>query len=85
MWPFRKWITLRRGMSKQQWQAIADASCAMSMNCKSAPRSNNGDYDWDWDFQTSNGQFVCRGIQTGRYTALEKCQCYLMDDARWPR
>jgi len=27
------------GMSKQQWKAIGDASCAMSMNCKSTPRS----------------------------------------------
>ena len=27
------------GMSKQQLQAMADASCAMSMTCTSAPRS----------------------------------------------
>ena len=42
------------------------------------------DYDWDWDYQPGNGQFVCRGIQTGRYAVLENCRYDRQDDDRWP-
>ena len=56
-----------------------------------AAAANNGyaggsttDYDWDWDYQPANGQWVCRGIQTGRYAELENCAYDLKDDDRWP-
>lgn len=56
-----------------------------------ASRSSGGgggaavyDYDWDWDYQPANAQWVCRGIQTGRYSALENCASDPQDDDRWP-
>lgn len=42
------------------------------------------DYDWDWDYQPANGQWVCRGIQTGQYAALSNCAYDIKDDNRWP-
>lgn len=42
------------------------------------------DSDWDWDYQPSNGQWVCRGIQTGQYSQLSNCAYDLKDDDRWP-
>lgn len=42
------------------------------------------DYDWDWDYQPANGQWVCRGIQTGQYAELENCAYDMMNDDRWP-
>ena len=42
------------------------------------------DYDWDWDYQPANGQWVCRGIQTGQYAELENCAYDYQDDDRWP-
>ena len=42
------------------------------------------DWDWDWDYQPANGQWVCRGIQTGRYASPDRCAMDLKDDNRWP-
>ena len=42
------------------------------------------DYDWDWDYQPANGQWVCRGIQTGRYASPDRCAMDLKDYNRWP-
>ena len=42
------------------------------------------DYDWDWDYQPANGQWVCRGIQTGRYATADRCAMDIQDDNRWP-
>ena len=42
------------------------------------------DYDWDWDYQPANRQWVCRGIQTGRYAELSNCAWDRKDDDRWP-
>ncbi|MDC0404047.1 hypothetical protein OAM26_03285 [Porticoccaceae bacterium] len=42
------------------------------------------DSDWDWDYQPSNGQWVCRGIQTGQYSQLANCALDIKDDNRWP-
>ena len=42
------------------------------------------DFDWDWDYQPGNGQWVCRGIQTGQYADLGNCQFDVQDDDRWP-
>ena len=42
------------------------------------------DWDWDWDYQPGNGQWVCRGIQTGRYASPDRCAMDLKDDNRWP-
>ena len=42
------------------------------------------DSDWDWDYQPGNRQWVCRGIQTGRYAELSKCVWDAKDDDRWP-
>jgi hypothetical protein len=42
------------------------------------------DYDWDWDYQPANAQWVCRGIQTGRYAELDNCAYDTKDDDRWP-
>ena len=41
------------------------------------------DSDWDWDYQPGNGQWVCRGIQTGQYAALSNCAYDIKDDNRW--
>jgi hypothetical protein len=41
------------------------------------------DRDWAWDYQPLNGQWVCRGLQTGYYTAKWRCQNKLMYDY-WP-
>lgn len=49
----------------------------------SSPYSST-DYDWDWDYQPGNGQWICRGIQTGQYAELENCAYDLKDDDRWP-
>ena len=48
------------------------------------PSMTPGDYDWDWDYQPGNRQWVCRGIQTGRYAELSKCAGDAKDDDRWP-
>lgn len=45
---------------------------------------SNEDDDWDWDYQPANGQWVCRGVQTGRYAELENCYGDIQDDDRWP-
>ena len=42
------------------------------------------DTDWDWDYQPANRQWVCRGIQTGRYASPDRCAMDLKDDNRWP-
>jgi len=42
------------------------------------------DYDWDWDYQPANAQWVCRGIQTGRYANQDNCAYDFKDDDRWP-
>ena len=42
------------------------------------------DSDWDWDYQPANRQWVCRGIQTGRYASPDRCAMDLKDDNRWP-
>jgi len=42
------------------------------------------DYDWDWDYQPANTQWVCRGIQTGRYANQDNCAYDFKDDDRWP-
>jgi len=46
--------------------------------------SSATDWDWDWDYQPANGQWVCRGIQTGRYASPDRCAMDLKDDNRWP-
>ena len=43
------------------------------------------DYDWDWDYQPANGQWVCRGIQTGQYAKLDNSAYDHQDDDRKPR
>lgn len=42
-------------------------------------------YDWDyaWDYQPMNGQWVCRGKQTGQYADQWHCRNKLLYDA-WP-
>ena len=69
------------GMTQEQSQALAclDRSGMVDHIC-----NPNKDYDWDWDYQPGNRQFVCRGVQTGRYAQSEKCQYDIMDDDRWP-
>lgn len=46
--------------------------------------SSGTDWDWDWDYQPANGQWVCRGIQTGQYATRDKCAIDTMVDDRWP-
>ena len=46
--------------------------------------SSATDWDWDWDYQPANRQWVCRGIQTGRYASPDRCAMDLKDDNRWP-
>lgn len=46
--------------------------------------SSTQDYDWDWDYFKSNGQWRCRGIQTGRFADNSNCLWDLKDDDRWP-
>ena len=59
-----------------------------SMPSYSAPAPNypssQTDYDWDWDYQPANGQWACRGIQTGRYAQHSNCLYDAKDDDRWP-
>lgn len=42
------------------------------------------DWDWDWDYQPANGQWVCRGVQTGQYALIGNCAYDLKNDDRWP-
>jgi hypothetical protein len=45
------------------------------------------DHEWDWDqFYHSSGQLVwaCRGVQTGRFSELERCASKPQSDTRWP-
>jgi len=42
------------------------------------------DYDWDWDYQPGNGQWACRGIQTGQYASKSNCANDFKNDSRWP-
>ncbi len=42
------------------------------------------DYDYAWDFQPQNGQWVCRGIQTGRYAYASNCAYDPVHDFTWP-
>ena len=46
--------------------------------------STQQDYDWDWDYFRSNGQWRCRGIQTGRFADNSNCLWDRKDDDRWP-
>lgn len=46
--------------------------------------STTVDWDWDWDYQPANGQWVCRGIQTGQYAVPDRCAMDIKDDNRWP-
>jgi len=47
-------------------------------------QSAQQDYDWDWDYFRSNGQWRCRGIQTGRFADNSNCIWDRKDDDRWP-
>ena len=53
------------GMSKQQWQALGDASCSMSMTCASTPRSQqtqstqSGLYNGLSGYYRSKGDTMC--------------------------
>jgi hypothetical protein len=45
------------------------------------------DYEWDWDlFYNEYRQLVwaCRGVQTGRFAEVERCQFKAKMDLRWP-
>ena len=46
------------------------------------------DTDWAWDqFHHSTGSLVwaCRGIQTGQFAKLERCDGKSKNDYRWPK
>lgn len=45
---------------------------------------SSSDSDWDWDWQPANLTWVCRGISTGQYASLDKCQYDTKNDTRWP-
>ena len=42
------------------------------------------DYDYAWDYQYGNGQWVCRGKQTGQYAYPYQCQYDPVNDYTWP-
>jgi hypothetical protein len=45
------------------------------------------DLQWDWDlFHDQHGQLVwaCRGVQTGQFADVWRCNGLLRSDARWP-
>lgn len=42
------------------------------------------DYSFAWDYQPLNGQWVCRGQQTGQYAEYWHCQYLAMVDTAWP-
>lgn len=47
----------------------------------------SSDYTWDWDqFQNAYGQLVwsCRGVQTGQFADLWRCNGLAKTDYRWP-
>jgi hypothetical protein len=64
--------------------AIAALLYAASQESGSANSYTANDYDWDWDYQPANGQWVCRGVQTGQYASLGNCAYDLKNDDRWP-
>lgn len=42
------------------------------------------DYSFAWDYQRGNGQWVCRGRQTGRYHFPYRCNGMPVHDYTWP-
>lgn len=53
----------------------------------SSAYSSASDYDWAWDqFYSASYELVwaCRGIQTGQFANVDKCQYDSKIDSRWP-
>jgi hypothetical protein len=53
----------------------------------SSAYSSTSDYDWAWDqFYGASYELVwaCRGIQTGQFANVDKCQYDPKIDSRWP-
>lgn len=51
------------------------------------PPTPVADYDWAWDLQHNalmQPVWVCRGVQSGQYAELHRCQFKLRNDYRWP-
>lgn len=65
---------------------VAGAAYAIANSEGSSPgyTSTRSDTDWDWDWQPGNSSWVCRGIDTGQYATLDKCQYDIKNDSRWP-
>ena len=42
------------------------------------------DYDWAWDYRSANGQWACRGRQTGQYAYPSNCRYDPVNDYTWP-
>ena len=69
------------GMSDAEM--VAYALMLVSANCE-CDQNSNIDTDWDWAYNPGNNQWVCRGIETGKYAELENCDEDTPDDDRWP-
>ena len=89
---FDRGIAIKRGSaSRDKRNKILGVVAIVAAGAYLASQSGGGgggysptDSDWDWDYQPSNGQWVCRGIQTGQYSQLSNCAYDLKDDDRWP-
>lgn len=81
---------------KKQNIVAATVAIASVLAIAASSRSNSGgyapapatqDYEWDWDqYYNEYRQLVwaCRGVQSGQFSPLEKCQFKFKTDYRWP-
>lgn len=67
--------------------AIAAAAKSGGYGGNSYQPNTNTDYDWAWD-QFYNSQYnlvwACRGIQTGQFAELYRCNYKAKNDNTWP-
>jgi hypothetical protein len=89
-WVYRDGEVVRDGNNIANGVAVVLIAGAVAAIATSGGGGGGGggyapsDSDWDWDYQPSNRQWVCRGIQTGRYSQLSNCTYDVKDDNRWP-
>ena len=69
--------------TQQMWKEVIVESARDSIRYHYGTPQSVSDVSWDWDY-LSNGQWRCRGIQTGQFSDDEYCANEFVDDDRWP-
>jgi hypothetical protein len=67
--------------------AVAAAKGGGGSGYAAPPQFAPTDYEWDWDLfynQYRQLTWACRGVQSGQFAELDKCQYKLKVDQRWP-